>query len=168
MKGEKALSNEFHNPVTYNEALVAIATFPTIEEAKAYLEADGFRVTSVAALETIKRNKGEEIEKVRAQLAPKLEGALINDLGDEARRATAIIELALQRTEERLRTNIVSDPSRVARDLSQLRTQAVDKKLALEGRPTSISEVRNVDEVVRALESLGVARVVEVKQIPEG
>jgi hypothetical protein len=162
------LTNEWFDPVGYNKALVAIATYPNTDEAKAYIEDQGYSKVSVAALETIKRNKGDEIEKVRRELAPKLEGTLVSDLGDEARRATAIIELALQRTEERLRTNVVSDPSRVARDISQLRTQAIDKKLALEGRPTSITETRSHEEVLRSLEAMGVVKQVEVKQVTEG
>jgi hypothetical protein len=54
----------------------------------------------------------------------------------------------------------IPDPSRVARDISQIRTQGIDKRLALQGRPTQIQANRSVDELVRALEGLGVAKQV--------
>ena len=77
------------------------------------------------------------------------------------------MDLAIQRTEERLRRNIEADPSRVLRDLSQVRTQAIDKRLALEGRPTQIIEKRSPDEILAKLEALGVVRQVDVEATSE-
>ena len=150
------------DPVGYDQALVALATYRTLEEAQAHVEGLGGHRISIKALEVIQRNEGPEIERVRKELAPKLEQTLTLDLGDEGRMATAIIDLALQRTQERLKRNDISEPWKVAREVSQVRTQAVDKKLALEGRPTTITERRDMDEVVRALEGMGVAKQIEV------
>ena len=155
---------ECGDPVGYDKALTAIALCPSLEDAKALIEDQGYSNISVKALESIKRAKGDDIEKLRTQLAPKLEKGLNNDLGDEARRATLIIDMALEHTESRLRRNEVAEPWKVAREVSQVRTQGIDKKLAQEGRPTSITETRNLDEVVRSLEALNVVRQVEVTQ----
>lgn len=153
------------NDVDSSSAVSALALCPTIREAKIQLEQLGYaeKAVSERRLEVMKGNKGEEIEKLRREYAPQLEATLTGDMLDEARYATEVISLAIRRTEERLKANIVSDPAKVARDLSQIRSQGIEKKLALEGRPTSISESRNTDEVIRALEGLGVAKQVTVE-----
>lgn len=122
----------------------------------------GYEVTE-AAMATVARNKSTEVAETRQQLAPKLEKLLTADLLDESMRATQVIGMAIQRTEERLVANMVADPSKVARDLAQVRTQGIDKRLALEGRPTSITESRSPDEIVRALEGMGVAKQVAIE-----
>lgn len=150
------------NPVGYEEAIVALATFPDLEQAKAFLAQQKITAT-VKGLETLKVKKAAEIAECRKEIAPKLEAELTGDMLDEARYATRVIDMAIRRTEERLAKNMVADPARVARDLSQLRTQAVDKRLALEGRPTAIVEKRSPEEILARLEAMGVARRVDVE-----
>lgn len=145
----------------------ALVAFPDLEKAKACIEAQGYTIT-MPFLKTFvgggKSQKGiERYEQVRKQLAPQLEGSLASDLLDNARLATEVERVAIERTGQLLREGRISDPSRVARDLSQLRTQAIDKRLALQGRPSQIVENRNVDELVRALEGMGVAEQVSIE-----
>jgi hypothetical protein len=44
--------------------------------------------------------------------------------------------------------------------VAQVASQAIEKRLAIQGRPTQIVEHRDVAEIVRALEALGVVEVV--------
>ncbi len=156
----------YKDPVTEEQALAALAAYPDDEDAKACLESQDIKVSALM-LANKRVSSATKIEEIRKQIAPKLEGQLTGDLLDEARHATVVIEMAIKRTEERLEKNMIVDPSRVARDLSQLRTQAIDKRLALEGRPTSITESRSADEMIRALESMGVARQVTIESTAE-
>lgn len=152
----------YKDRVAEDEMVVALATFPDDEKALAFLESQNLK-TTVKQLANKRISKKDEIEQLRREIAPKLEEQLTGDMLDEARYATTVIDMAIRRTEEALRRNIVADPARVARDLSQLRSQAIDKRLALEGRPTSITETRNQDEIIRSLEGMGVAKQVAIE-----
>lgn len=122
---------------------------------------------SEAGLATIVNSKSTQIVEARQQMAPELERLLTADLLDESTRLTTVIGMAVQRTEERLVANTIADPAKVARDLSQIRSQAIEKKLSLEGRPEKITESRSPEEIVRALEGLGVARQVTIESTAE-
>lgn len=100
-------------------------------------------------------------QKRREQLAPRLEAKLADDMLANAQRATNAEAFCIERIEEMLAEGRVQDPSRVARDLSQIRTQSIDKRLALQGRPTQITEHRDVSELVNALVGMKVAEVVD-------
>jgi hypothetical protein len=145
----------------------ALIAFPNLDQAKAYIEAQGYQM-SLEHLKTHVRGGNhpqgvERYEQVRRELAPRLEASLAGDLLDNARLATQVENVAIERTLKLLNEGRVRDPSRVARDLSQVATQSVDKRLALQGRPTQIVENRNVDEMIRSLEGLGVAKQVTIE-----
>jgi hypothetical protein len=151
------------NPVSEQTAIAAMAAYPDINDAKDYLEREsGFCEVSVARLEQIKSYKAADLEEARRELAPLHESKLTNDMLDEARRVTSVIDLAVRRTERLLERDAVSDPAKAARDLGQLRTQSIDKRLALEGRPTAIIEKRSAEEILSKLEALGIAKRVDV------
>ena len=156
----------FTDSMGHQKAIAALATYPDITQAKEFMAEQGYNL-SEAALETVRRNKADEIEEARREVAPRLEAQLTGDMLDDARKITVAMDLAIQRTEERLRRNIEADPSRVLRDLSQVRTQAIDKRLALEGRPTQIIEKRSPDEILAKLEALGVVKQVDVESTAE-
>jgi hypothetical protein len=103
----------------------------------------------------------ERYRQRREELAPQLEGMFANDLLDNMRRATLAVKLAIEKTEDLLKAGKVADPSRVGRDLSQVMAQSVDKRLALQGRPTQLVEDRDVGEILRKLQALGVIEVVD-------
>ena len=156
------------NPVDEQLAINAMAAHETVEEAKDYLEREhGYGELSVAKLEQIKRFKAADLEDARRELAPLRESKLTNDMLDEARKVTDIIDLAIRNTQRLLERDVISDPAKAARDLGQLRTQSIDKRLALEGRPTQIVEKRSPDEILAKLEALGVVKQVDVEATAE-
>lgn len=156
----------FKEPLSMQQVLVAVATYPDLKAAKAYMEEQGY-MTTTSELEQWRRNKGDELEKIREEIAPRLEASLANDMLDVARMAVEAQRIAIERTQERLEKNQVMDPSTVARNLSQLMAQNVEKRLSLQGRPTQITETRNLDEMIRKLESMGVAKTYEVEAVAE-
>lgn len=160
MTGTRFLSEK--NDVDVQKALTAIVMFSTLDEACDYLLQEGI-TTTVEKLEVWRdRMYADRLQARREELAPLLEARLASDLLDNASLAADVTQLAIKKTRQMLEDGKVSDPSRVARDLSQVATQSVDKRLALQGRPTKIVENRDVADIVRALEGLGVAKTVTV------
>jgi hypothetical protein len=150
-----------HNDLDIERAIAAMIVCPTLEDAVEALKQQGTQ-TTVALLEVWRdREPGisERYAKRREELAPQLEGIFANDLLDNARRSSLVIQLAIDETKQRLETGTVAEPSRVARDLSQVMSQAVDKRLAIQGRPTQITEHRDVNEILRQLVALGVFKI---------
>ena len=107
----------------------------------------------------VRETPGDELAQVK-------EGVFANDVLDNAARAMLVIGLAVKKTQELLESGLVADPARVARDLSQVVAQSTDKRLAVQGRPTQITEHRDVGEIVRALEAMKVVQVIEGKKAP--
>lgn len=143
--------------------LAAIAAHPTFEQASQYLlDAHELRC-SPAKLEVYNRKEREKVEALREQLAPRVEAIRANDMLDNVGLATELERVCMERLQQKLEFNEVKDPARVARDLADLKAKNVDKRLAVHGRPTQIVETRNVGEIVKALESLGVAKQVDVE-----
>lgn len=103
----------------------------------------------------------------RAELAPAIEEGLAADLLENAAEATATVRSLIAETRRRLEEGTLEEPARAARELSQVTTQSVDKRLAIQGRPTQITEVRDVAEIIRALEGKGIVSVIESTAIEQ-
>jgi hypothetical protein len=151
------------NEVNTEMALSAIATCPTMAHAATLLKEQGITCTP-AKLRTMASLHSEELDKLRERVAPKIEAAAANNMLSTVWEASEVQNLAIERAKEMLEEGRVADPSKVARDLADVMAKNVDKRLALQGRPTQISEHRNTDEVIRALEGMGVAKRVEIGQ----
>lgn len=158
----------YRNDLDMEKAMTAIIVSDSLEDAVEALKVEGHQ-TTVGFLETLPRNPGlrERFEKRREELAPALEGIFANDLLDNARRAALVTRLAIDQTQRMLENNEIREPSRVARDLAQVGAQSVEKRLSLQGRPTQIVEHRDVSEIVRALEGLGVVKLDAIESTAE-
>jgi hypothetical protein len=153
--GQRFLSEK--NDVDVQKTLTAMVMYETLPEVASYLEDEGIS-TTVEKLEVWRdRMYADRLQKRRAELAPVIEARLAADMLDNATLASDVTRLAIAKTRDMLEAGRVADPSRVARDLSQVATQAVDKRLALQGRPTQIVEHRDTAEIIRKLEGMGVA-----------
>lgn len=148
-------------------ALAAIAAHPTLEQAVAYLKEAHNIVTTEANLQVRSNRHRERIEEMREELAPRIEAIRANDMLDNAGLATELERMCMERLQTQLENGQVRDPARVARDLADLKAKNVDKRLAVQGRPTQIVETRKMGEIVKALEGLGVARQVTVESTAE-
>ncbi len=157
--GKKLRHVTYGNELDVERVITAMIVCDTTDDAIAMLQVEGLGADAVT-LRNIRSEHRRRIEERRDELAPALEGILANDLLDTARRAAVITSLALERAQEKLERGLVEDPARVARDVAQVASQAIEKRLAIQGRPTQIVEHRDVAEIVRALEALGVVEVV--------
>ncbi len=144
--------------VAVEQALSAVAVFPTLVEARKYLREQGYQ-TDIDKLRHWRDAKyHDRYLEIRKELAPQLEGVMAEDLLTNARYALEVQRIAITRTKKGLQDGTISDPARAGRDLSQIITQATDKRLALQGRPTRIVAQRGLKELVNALEGMGVAQ----------
>jgi hypothetical protein len=152
-----------NNDLDVERAITAMILSSTLEDAVDVLKLQGV-VTTVEHLR-VWRDRDPAIrerwEKRRQELAPQIEAELANNLLDNAQRASAVITVAIAKTEELLEAGKVGDPARVARDLSQVVAQSVDKRLSIQGRPTQITEHRDIGEIVRQLQAKGVIEVID-------
>lgn len=146
----------------------ALVAYPSLERASAFMAEQGYEIsTSKLAVYRDGRVPGHDVYlERRKELAPRLEAILADDMLGQAQRATEVSNMAIEKTQQLLEEGKVNDPSRVARDLSQVAAQSVDKRLALQGRPTQVTANRSIDELTRALVGLGVAQVAEL-DVPE-
>lgn len=148
------------NDVDMELALGVMAACPTLEEASERLAEQGMTV-SAAKLEVMGRRFPERYEAARRQIAPQLEGLATGQMLDVTRLALAAQQTAISRTMERLKDGQCADPSKVARDLADVMAKNVDKRLALEGRPTQITENRDIGEIINSLVAMKVASRVD-------
>jgi hypothetical protein len=151
------------NDFDVERAITAMMLSPTLEDAVDVLKLHGI-VTTVHHLRVwrdVDPAIRERYGKRRQELAPQIEGRLANDLLDNAERASAVIGVAIERTQELLDAGKVAEPSRVARDLSQVVAQSIDKRLAIQGRPTQITEHSDVGDIIRKLQAIGVIEIID-------
>lgn len=161
MPGTKFLSHK--DEKTLEIALTAVAAHPTLSQAVTYLKETYNIVTTEPVLKAHISRRREELERMREQIAPRVEAIRANDMLDNIGLATELERLAMESLKDRLEKGWVKDPARVVRDLADVKAKNVDKRLAVQGRPTQIVETRKVGEIVKALEGLGVAKRVDVE-----
>ncbi len=156
----------YKDPANEQRAIVALATFQDDEKALELLKAQGIQ-TTVKTLANKRLSKADDVARVRREIAPALEEQLTGDMLDLTRLSVELEGYALDNCLKKLQASrFAASPevlAKIAREASQVKTQNVDKRLALEGRPTSITESRNQDEIIRSLESMGVARQITVE-----
>lgn len=152
------------NEIDTGLALSALAIQPTVEAASYHLEtAHSLRLTP-QRLERLRQASLAEYNALCLKTTNDREKGLSEALMDNAAMAAHVVGLCIQRTQHRLQEGKIDDPSRTARDLSDVVAKSVDKKLAMEGRPTRITETRSVSDIVRALEGKNILKKIEVIQ----
>lgn len=155
------------NELDVEQALHAIVAYPTLEQAVEYLK-DQKRTTTVETLRVFRDVQFKDrYQKLREELAPTLEAMAADDMLDNARLAAEVERLAIEKTRELLVAGKITEPAKVARELSQVKTQSIDKRLALQGRPTQITERRDVSEIVNALVGMKVAVAIQPSEQPQ-
>jgi hypothetical protein len=135
-------------------------------EARRRLKEAGVAMGS-ATIALIRDRNAALYQQRRQELAPQLEAQVADDLLENAARSTALVGKLIAETGRRLEEGTIDEPARAARDLSQVTQQSVDKRLAIQGRPTEIREVRDVAEIIKALEGKGIVSVIDATAIEE-
>lgn len=146
------------NNATHMElALMALAASPTPEDACAYLKAEHNLISVPSKLTTLAKIRPKEYEELRAKIVPLKEQTLTHNMLDNALYASDVTRVAMEQLMGRLEEGKIPPEylSRVARDVQDVQAKAIDKKLALEGRPSVITESRTAPEIIKKLESMG-------------
>jgi hypothetical protein len=158
----RLVQKDLHEPTVDMElALGAVAAFPTLEGAVEYLRDAHEIQTTPERLEVECRRFPERLAKFREEWAPKREALAAEHMLNNTTRASEVLALAIEKTREHLESSRCTDPATVARNLADVMAKSVDKRLSLQGRPTQITEHRDVNEIVRALEGMKVVTTVQ-------
>lgn len=148
-------------------ALSAAVAWPTLEEACEYLYDTHDIEVSPEQLERNLRRFPERVDKIRQELAPKLEQRAANGMLNNAARCTEVLGLAIDKTKAYLESPRCTDPSTVGRNLADIMAKSVDKSRLLEEKPTHITADKSLDEVFRALKAISPDLVVEDATVVE-
>lgn len=159
-----------HSEETITAGLMAVIAHPTYSEAERALKEQGYSVPAATLSKWAREDHVVRFEKLREQWAPQIEAQLANNFLDNARLAAEAEREAIERSRQMLQNGRAQDPSRMARDLSQVKSQSVDKRLALQGRPTQITEKRNVNQIIGRLLQMKAVKMIEstAEEIPDG
>jgi hypothetical protein len=144
-------------------ALMALAASPTPEDACVFLKSEHNLMAEPSHLAAMVRFRPEQYEELRAKIVPLKEQTLTHNLLDDALYASGVTRVAMEQLREKLDEGRIPAQylSRVARDLQDVQSKAIEKKLSLEGRPSVITETRTAPEIIRALETKGVLKQVD-------
>lgn len=105
----------------------------------------------------------ERYLELHEQHAPDIERALTAEVREIALDAFNATRIGISQTREKLEAGELKDPAGATRNLATTGAIAADKLLALTGRPTSITEHRNPDDVLAKLQDRGIIRTVEAQ-----
>ena len=97
----------------------------------------------------------DKLKRIQEERAPQIEQAVIGKLRQGMLRGADATLLSIEKAIEQLEAGEVKDAAAFARNLATTQAIQADKMLLLDGRPTSISEHRTVDDELRELERLG-------------
>lgn len=147
--------------------LMAVLCTTTFQGASDLLAEQGQRIPARTLDRWCKDQHVVRFEKLREQYAPRIEAQLANDLLSNARLAAETERMAIEAARIELENGSAKEPSKIARDLSQVKSQSVDKRLSLQGRPTQITEKRDINEIVRALVGLKVVSVTAPEHVAD-
>jgi hypothetical protein len=146
------------------EVLIAVVAWAgNIPAAHRQLKAEGKHVPSESGIRTwVQRYHADRYNELREKYSQQMEAQLAHEYRDVARLASDGERKAIERAIEGLDAGTDRDPSRTAANLATVMDKNTTKLLALTGRPTSIREDRNLNEVMRSLVARGIL------QLPEG
>lgn len=111
----------------------------------------------------------EEYDRIRRDLAPRLEQVVVAEQYAFVLEAGRAKRLALQKTMEALEADAIParDLPGALKSITTAEAISVDKILALSGRPTSVVEHRSANDIVRKLAALGAVTDATAVELPE-
>lgn len=120
--------------------------------AQAELQAHGLELAP-STLRTWKLNTHRDLyRELHETHAREIEGQLVSEFRDLASAAASAATLAVEKTVTALNAGDIKDPAGTARNLSTTAAISMDKLYLATDRPTQITERRDANEILRALE----------------
>lgn len=147
------------------EGLVALVAWAGNYTATSHaLKAEGRLSVSGAVLsEWARYTHAPEYAELRDKYADQMEAQLIAEYRDVARQAVEVERAALDKALILVQNGTDRDPARTASHAARVAQTMTDKMLSLSGRPTSIREDRNVEQILRSLVGRGVLALPEAE-----
>ena len=144
-----------------DDALTAMIAFAgNSNEAVRYLEAQGINAPTQQTLwRWARTTHWQRYEELRETVAQRRENTLANNYLDAAHAATEVAMMAVEAARGRLESGKDEDPGRTAANLARVAQSATDKRLSLQGRPTQITETRDLGAILRSLAAKGIIQV---------
>lgn len=140
-------------------ALVAWAG--QVTPASKYLQAEFGIGINPRTLQDWKLRYAARYDEMREKYAADKEQQLVHNLRDLAGAASDAAMLGVEKAKERLEAGRDDSPAQSAASLAKVAQTSTDKLLTLTNRPTTISETRNVQEILRSLVAKGVLSLPE-------
>lgn len=100
-----------------------------------------------------KNQHAHQYEQIRSDLVPRIHARIATQHEDVARQALEAQALAIQLTHQQLASGNAKQPSTIARDLGTVAGISTDKANLQRGRPTHITEHRDIAGILRSLEA---------------
>lgn len=115
------------------------------------LEEKGISVSAPTLKRWITETHAERYEQMREKYKDQLEQVAANNMRDLIALSQEGTRLALEKEIERLEKGEEPDPARAAANMARVSQSSTDKLMTLTQRPTTITENRNMGEILRSL-----------------
>lgn len=114
--------------------------------------------------------KAAEYERIRTEVAPKLEAVILSDMREFVLEASRVKAVALRKTLEALEADEIPkrDLPGALRNITTAEAISVDKIMVLSGRPTSVVEHRSLGQLVARLAAIGAVVDGSAEELPAG
>lgn len=138
-----------HSQQDIERGLTALAICP---DSKTAAEQTGFNERTLRYWRTHHPERWEHILANRARI---IDQACIEEFRAIAQKAAHGSLIAVEREIANLQAGRTREPAQAALNLIKVAATSIDKVALMEGRPTSITEHRTTDDVLRSLEAKG-------------
>ena len=98
----------------------------------------------------------ERYEQIRKTRAAEIDRRLTDEYAEIALEATEVVRAGLAKTREQIEDGSIKDASTAARNAGVIIGIATEKRMLMQGKPTSITEHRNGEDVLRSLAAMGI------------
>ncbi len=153
---------------TVNKALVALVTCGGSSRIARNVLTDAGINVQVTTLDAWKVKFSDAYNKLRIEHGDELEGLAILEMRETIVAAGEAERLAIEKAHANLIANRDPDPAKSAQYLSKVKENNVNKMLALSGRPEKVTEQRNVSQILKSLDQLGIRLVQPSGRLEEG
>ncbi len=147
--------------------MAVVAANGNVSEAQRELTAAGVEVPLATLRQWKNEVHSEQYHRLTLRFTQELENEIIELARQNAKRAAEVTYDAVEATAKQLETGRVADPSATARNLAHVQTQNIDKVLAMTGRPSQITEQRDMKGLIETMIAKGILKTPAIEGTAE-
>lgn len=148
--------------VDIERGLTALAVLGDTEKAA---KRTGLKARTIRHWRNVHAERYEHIVANRARL---IDQACIEEFRTIVQEAAEVTLIAVRAERKNLEAGRTREPGQSALNMAKTAAQMADKVAMMEGRPTTIVEHRNADDILRALEAKGLVVDATAEELPTG